>query len=429
MNVGKFYQACNPSPLNLRNPEERQYYVDFSSVRGGNVIEELGRTIYKLSPDKPTCQLFTGHVGCGKSTELQKLKADLEQEGFHVVYFESNQILEMADVDVTDIMLAIAQSVSESLAKVKIKLKPGCFVSLFRELADILPDLKIDNVELSVGIAKITGKIKDSPKLRSLSRQYLEPRIKQILDAINKDLLLPAKEELKRLGKKGLVAIVDNLDRLDNTVKVTGHIQPEYLFVERGEQLKQLNCHVVYIIPLLLRFTNTSGRLSDRFNGDVKVLPMIPVKLRQGGECKEGIKLLQEMVLKRAFPDVNPAQQFDLIDKIFDSPDTLSRLCRVSGGHVRNLLNLVSLCLQRDDPPFSRNFVEAVIRRRCNDLILSLTEDEWVFLREVAQHKDLRGDEKYQLLIKDMFVFEYQDEEGSWFDINPILAEAKEFNP
>jgi hypothetical protein len=108
MNVGRFYQACQPNPLELGNPEERKYYVDFSSVRGGNVIEELGRTIYKLSPDKPTCQLFTGHVGCGKSTELQKLKADLEQQGFHVVYFESNQILEMADVDVTDIMLAIS---------------------------------------------------------------------------------------------------------------------------------------------------------------------------------------------------------------------------------------------------------------------------------------------------------------------------------
>jgi replication-associated recombination protein RarA len=141
------------------------------------------------------------------------------------------------------------------------------------------------------------------------------------------------------------------------------------------------------------------------------------------------MKLLQEMVLKRAFPDVNPAQQFDLIDQIFDSPDTLSRLCRVSGGHVRNLLNLVSLCLQIDDPPFSRNSVEKVIRRRCNELTLAITEDEWVFMREVAQHKSLRGDEKYQLLIKDMFVFEYQDDDGSWFDINPILAEAKEFNP
>jgi hypothetical protein len=89
LDLGTFYQACSPTPLDMGNAEARKYYIDFSSVRGGNVIKELGRTIARLSPDKPTCQLFTGHIGCGKSTELQKLKAELEQQGFHAVYFES----------------------------------------------------------------------------------------------------------------------------------------------------------------------------------------------------------------------------------------------------------------------------------------------------------------------------------------------------
>lgn len=94
--------------MNFGDAQARKYYIDFSSVRGGNTIKELGRTIARLSPDKPTCQLFTGHIGCGKSTELQRLKAVLEQQGFHGVYFESSQVLEMADVDVTDILLALA---------------------------------------------------------------------------------------------------------------------------------------------------------------------------------------------------------------------------------------------------------------------------------------------------------------------------------
>ncbi len=238
LDLGRFYQACNPSPLDLANPEARKYYIDFSSVRGGNIIGELGRTISRLSPDKPTCQLFTGHIGCGKSTELQRLKADLGQQGFHVVYFESSQVLEMADVDVTDILLVIARQVSESLDAVQIKLKPGYFVSLFREIGEILQTpVEISDVEFSVGIAKITSKTKDSPKLRSQLRQYLEPRTNGILEAINKEIFAPATERLKQQGKKGLVVIIDNLDRLDNSVKPTGQIQPEYLFVERGEQL------------------------------------------------------------------------------------------------------------------------------------------------------------------------------------------------
>lgn len=432
LDLGKFYQACNPTPLVMGNAEDRKYYIDFSSVRGGNIIRELGRTIALLSPDKPTCQLFTGHIGCGKSTELQRLKADLEQQGFHVVYFESSQVLEMADVDVTDIMLAIARSVSESLEAVQIKLKPGYFANLFTDIAELLQtpiELSEAKFSLPGGIGEITAKTKDSPRLRSQLRQYLEPRTNGILEAINKELLEPAKERLKRIGKKGLVVIIDNLDRLDNSVKPTGSTQPVYLFVDRGEQLNQLNCHVVYTIPLVLIFSNALGRLTTRFGRDPKVLPMVPVQLRSGSECQEGMERLQQMILARAFPDVNEVQRINLISEVFDSPDTLERLCRVSGGHARNLLMLLSRCLERDDPPLSRDCVEGVIRQRRNELSLAITEDEWEWLREVAQQKSLRGEEKYQTLVRDMFVFEYRDSEGSWFDINPILAEAKEFQP
>jgi hypothetical protein len=427
LDLQRFYQACSPTPLDMGNAEARKYYIDFSSVRGGNIIKELGRTITRLSPDKPTCQLFTGHIGCGKSTELQKLKAELEQQSFHAVYFESSQVLEMGDVDVTDILLVIARSVTESLEAIHIKLRPGYFVNLFTDIAELLQTPVELSGEFTVGLAKIAAKTKDSPKLRSQLRQYLEPRTNGILEAINKEILAPATERLKQQGKKGLVVIIDNLDRLDNSPKPTGSRQPEYLFVDRGEQLNQLNCHVVYTVPLFLIFSNALGRLTNRFGKDPKVLPMVPVQLRQGGECKEGMALLQQMVLARAFPDVNSVGRVDLIPEVFDHPETLERLCRLSGGHVRNLLTLLSRCLERDDPPLSRDCVEGVIRQRRNELCLAITEDEWEWLREVAKVKSLRGEERYQTLVRDMFVFEYRDSEGSWFDINPILVEAKEF--
>jgi hypothetical protein len=82
---------------------------------GGKIIEDLKDNIAMWSPDEPTCQLFTGHIGCGKSTELWLLKQQLEAEGFHVVYFESDKDLEMGDLDVSDILLTIARQVIESL--------------------------------------------------------------------------------------------------------------------------------------------------------------------------------------------------------------------------------------------------------------------------------------------------------------------------
>ncbi|WP_427158567.1 P-loop NTPase fold protein [Aliinostoc sp. HNIBRCY26] len=430
LDLKRFYQACNPmKTLVVSKPEDRQYYIDFSKVRGSKIINELGRTISRLSPDEPTCQLFTGHIGCGKSTELLKLKLELEQQGFHVVYFESSQSLDTADVDVTDILLAIAREVGQSLEAVKINLKPGYFQNLFREVAEFLQtplDIGVE-AELSVGIGKITAKTKDSPNLRSQLRQYLEPRTNGILESINKEILKPAIEKLKQQGKQGLVVIIDNLDRIDNTLKGYGQIQPEYLFVERGEQLNQLSCHVVYTIPLVLLFSNTLGRLTNRFGVDPKVLPMVPVKLRDGTRSSEGMRLLQQMVMVRAFPGVSWEQSQHLITEVFDSSETLERLCLVSGGHLRNLLMILFRCLQQDDPPISRECLESVIKKRCNELTLAITPDEWEVLREVARVKTLRGHENYELLLRSMFVFEYRDEDGSWFDINPILAEAKDF--
>ncbi|OUL31313.1 KAP family P-loop domain-containing protein [Nostoc sp. T09] len=431
LDLTKFYQACDPSKtLVVGNAEDRQYYIDFSSVRGGKIITELERAIARYSPDKPTCQLFTGHVGCGKSTELLRLKAELEQQGFHVVYFNSSHDMDMADVDITDILLAIAREVTESLEAIKIKLTSGYFVNLFREIAEILQTpIDVSDVQFSIpgNIAKVTAKTKDSPRLRSQLRYFLEPQTNRLLEAINQEVLEPAIKNLKWQNKKGLVVIVDNLEKLHNSMKPSGSSQAEYLFVDRGEQLKQLNCHLVYTIPLVLIFSNVLGRLTDRFGVDPKVLPMVPIQLKDSSEFSQGITLLQQLVMARAFPGVSWELSRNLITQVFDSPETLEQLCRVSGGHVRTLLMLVQTCLQKtDDLPISDDCLASVIRQRFNTLKNTITDDEWDLLHQVAQEKSLRGEKRYQSLIHSMFVFEYRYQDDLWFDINPILAEARE---
>ena len=427
-----FFKACNPSKtLVVGNPEDRQYYIDFSSVRGGRIVEALGRTIIRLSPDEPTCQLFTGHIGCGKSTELFRLKAQLEQHQFHVVYFESSKDLDMADVDISDILLSIAKAVSESVEAIGIHLKPRYFAKLFNDIKDFLQtpiDLSAE-AELSVGIAKITAKTKESPQLRDQLRQHLEPRTQSILNAINEEILGRAIEELKRRGKKGLVVIVDNLDRVAPRPVPSGRSQSEYLFIDRGSQLRGLKCHVVYTVPLALMFSNEYETLKNHLGGGVapKVLPMVPIQSRDGSELPRGMALLRQLVLARAFPGVDAQQRLTLIQEVFDRPQTLDRLCRVSGGHVRNLLGLLYNCLQHEDPPLSRGCLESVIKGYRDDLTLAVDEEEWELLSQVVQQQTVRGEREYQVLLRSMFVYEYRDELGRWFGINPALAETPRF--
>jgi hypothetical protein len=137
-----FFRATNPGKtLAIENPEDRKYYIDFSSVRGGKIIEELKDNIAGPLADETTCVLFTGHIGCGKSTELLRLKAELEQAGFHVVYFESSEDLEMADVDIADVLLAIARRVSQSLDSIKIK-EPRGLLSCCKQRLKFLERLR-----------------------------------------------------------------------------------------------------------------------------------------------------------------------------------------------------------------------------------------------------------------------------------------------
>lgn len=59
------------------------------------------------SSKKPTCQLYTGHQGAGKSTELLQLKEYLEENQHFVVYFATDKLdIEPQDTDYAEILFA-----------------------------------------------------------------------------------------------------------------------------------------------------------------------------------------------------------------------------------------------------------------------------------------------------------------------------------
>lgn len=439
----KFFQATNPSrTLVIENPEDQKYYIDFSSVRGGKIIEELKDSITFFSPHEPTCALFTGHIGCGKSTELLRLKVELEEAGFHVVYFESSEDLEMADVDIADVLLAIARRISQSLDQVAIA-KPTELQNLLQGAAKVLNadvqgfKLKVPGVgdmgmnsqgetfSLAFGIGEITARAKNDATLRQKLNQYLGPQKTQLLQAINQELIEPAIASLKKQGKNGLVAIVDNLDRVDSSPKPWGRPQQEYLFVDQGECLTKLHCHLVYTMPLALKFSNDYGMLTQRFPDRPKVLPMVPVQLKDGTDCLAGITLLQQMVLARAFPDLDSQERLPKITEIFDNSETLIRLCCISGGHVRDLLKLLNDWIKKERKlPLRRETLERLIREYCSDITLRISDQEWELLRQVQQRKWVSDHQGYEALIRSRLVFEYHYDDETWFDINPILATA-----
>ncbi|NJM73592.1 MAG: AAA family ATPase [Scytonema sp. RU_4_4] len=447
VDLRKFFEATDPSrTLVINDTQDKKYYIDFSSVRGGDIISKLKQKMTYFKPDDPTCTLFTGHIGCGKSTELRRLQLELEADGFCVIYFESSEDLELTDVDIADVLLAVARRVSQSLEKLNLE-EPSRLKELLQGAMRVLNadvtgvKLKVPNVgdfgvtsekekfTLAFGIGEITTKAKSDATLRERLNQYLGPQKIKLLDAINKELLEPAIAKLKQQGRKGLVVIVDNLDRIDNRPKAWGRPQQEYLFVDQGEYLTKLNCHVVYTMPLSLKFSNDYGTLTQRFLEDPRVLPMVPVQWSDGSVHEEGMTLMQQMVLARAYPDLRPDQRVSNITFVFDRKATLEHLCKMSGGHVRDLLRIMNTWIMEEmSLPLCRDTLDTVIRARRNEMVLPISDDEWELLRRVKETKKVSDDQGYQKLIRSRFVFEYRDRGESWFDVNPILAEARELN-
>jgi len=285
-----------------------------------------------------------------------------------------------------------------------------------------------DGVSLAMGIGKITVKAKNDSMLRDRLNQFLGPQKNRLLEAINKELLEPAIAQLKQQGKKGLVVIMDNLDRVDNRPKVHGRPQQEYLFIDQSDCFTGLRCHTLYTMPLALKFSGEYGHLTQRYTEDPRVLSMVPVQRENGSESEEGMALLRQMVLARAFPDLAAGDRLTHLTQVFESEAVLDRLCRVSGGHVRDLLRLLSGWIKksRRQLPLTAEALEQVIRERRNEMSLQIAGHEWGLLRQVRQTKRVGGDEGYKTLIHSRLVFEYRDQGVSWFDVNPLLLEAKE---
>lgn len=428
LDLPRFYQACNPiRPLTVSDPLDRQYFINFSEVRGGDVVSELGRTIAVLYPNQPTAQLFTGHVGSGKSTELMRLKAYLESQSFHVVYFQSDQDLEMGNVEVTNVLMAITRRVSASLEENGIRLQPNYFQRLLQDIANLFnTSLDLTELSLATGMASVTLEARESNERLSQLQQYLEPRTRSIIEAINAELLQPAMERLAQEGKRGLVVVVDNLDRMDPVEKVGNRLQSDYLFIGRGEQLKGLACHVVYTVPLEMMFSDELPNLKNRF-GDIKVLPMVPVCTRDREIYEPGMALLRQMALARAFPERSPEERLAHLEEVFENAETLDRLCYISGGHMRNLMRLMYGCLVKQDPPFQRQTLETVISNERDDLASNLDDSEWSLLLQALERGRVQSDEDYNVLLRSLYLFEYRAPEPRWFGINPVLAETETY--
>lgn len=130
------YRICTPEPLIGEDID--RYYVDLSSVRNTETIQKIATKLDFLEPEEHCTILFTGHRGCGKSTELRKIQQKVESE-YYIVYLEADVELDINDTEYTDLYLLIIKKVADELYKLGAKFDRqllNSFESWFREITN-----------------------------------------------------------------------------------------------------------------------------------------------------------------------------------------------------------------------------------------------------------------------------------------------------
>lgn len=313
------YNAFDPfEPLLPGDP----VYVNCSAVRGEeNILVDVGRQI--TYSDRITHQLYTGHRGAGKSTELLRLKEALEQDGYRVVYFAAEEAdIDPEDAQYTDILLACTRNL---LADLQGDQKPiqQWLKSRKTELVDAMQsEVGFDSINAEVPFSKLTTTLKVSPTARAQIRKIVEPHTPSLIEALN-TFIKEAIAQTPQQTTHKLVLIVDSLDRIPSILRENEPSNHEQIFVDRSEQLKMLDCHIIYTVPISLVYSGRAPDLRDIYDAEIQVLPMVMVRDQAGQVCEPGLAIMRELVRQRVFHAESVSPEAQLVGDIFDDGETL----------------------------------------------------------------------------------------------------------
>lgn len=424
------FNAFDPfRPLEPGDPA----YVDCQEVRGDSDIEtEMGSQI--LWSDQPTYQLYAGHRGAGKSTELQRLAAYLRDADCRVIYFAADEEdIDPEDAQYTDILLACTRRILEDLEgeanpKALLKWVKGRWKGL-KELA--LREVAFDDLDLQAQIgvfAKLTANIRAVPSMRHEIRKQVDPYTVTLIDALN-EFIAEAQEKLKSKYEQ-LVIIADNLDRIVPTIQADNRSNHDHIFIDRSEQLKALNCHIIYTVPVSMLFSDRANDLRNSY-GEAQVLPMVMVRTRENEFHDAGIEKMQQIIAQRVEPILEKNGLEGDVLQLFDSPETLKQICLMSGGHLRELLLLMRGALKRTNRlPIPIKAVQRSITEARDTYRRTVEDNQWDALAEVAETKRIPNDGFYRRLLFNRCVLEYRPADGEmarWYDVHPLIWGIEEF--
>lgn len=370
--------------------------------------------------NNPVFELFTGLPGSGKSTELRRLVARLEQpDRAHLltVLVDAEDVLDLTNsVDIPDILAAILLHTETRLLREEGKdpdkaLHEGYITRLWNWLKQT--DVTLAKTEYSIPSGpKLVAEMKTRPSLRARVREIIATHLSNFLTEARRELEL-YNDRARQCGFNGLVIIFDSLEKLrgisTNWNEVLG--SAERIFAG-GAPHVQLPVHVLYTIPPAL--------VARRFDA-VHFLPMIKLRTRTGEAFPQGVEAARALIRKR-IPD-------NILSIILGPQveERVQRLITWSGGYPRELIRLLQSVFAIPTQPISEEELARVGNELRDSYRKIVPADAFSWLAQVAsEHYVTILNEEHRevvdLMLSNSAVLCYVNQ-NDWFDLHPAVAE------
>jgi hypothetical protein len=243
--------------------------------------------------------LLTGHMGSGKSTELNRLVADeATQKRFFVVKYGVREVLNIIDIEYLDFLLSFGAVLFTRAVEGKIKFQPGMidkisgWVAFAKGEGEALQSLdagrnkreKVYNFFKSV-LSILVREV----SLRQTVRQSIQRNISELVEVINLTI-----EQIQASLPSGqeLLVVIDDLEKIPDVERA------ERLFNQAGGYMILPQCKIIYTLPIALYYSMSFQQIANTFSKPY-FLRNIKLQERDGREDDKGFELLKALLEKR----------------------------------------------------------------------------------------------------------------------------------
>lgn len=413
----KMFQALQlESPVGPNDPVYLDYFSKLEHYHmDSDPIAELATSI-KFTPNSAgALHLLSGQRSSGKSSELLRLKKQLEADGFEVWLTDLDNILNTTEpLDIPGFLLSAASALASELDNSNATKR---FLSGLAQFFKTEIKIKGFQTEANLGLfkTKLDFELKRSPNFRQLLFDQLQSRI----DSVWRQVDLYISDLAAEKGGK-VVWIMDSLDRVigqfNNTREVADSVT--MMFSQHADKLRFKGVSTIAVVHPWLAAATGAALRADSW----KFLPSIRVRRKNGAVDSDRLQILIDIARLR-IPNL-----FDLIDSA-----KVAELALASGGDLRGYFMLLrsaavkAVSKNNGTQAVDQSMISAVLSDARNQM-LPISIDVRTWLSKIHSNKDAALEAHSNILelarlLNGKFVMNYRNGDD-WYDVHPLLVDV-----